>query len=338
MAGAGKLRVAFWNVMNLFEPRTHPPGPGGKPAARGPQSGDELDSKISQLADCINGFFGGTGPDLLGLSEIHTDRILAEVERRLSDRYVQVWEPAGVPGETGLAVLGRASLTNGLTKVAVQRPAKRQKGRPRCMIVRCELKGVREPILFAINHWKSLYAKGVGVVGAALDREETADWLGNWLSQSYGTTCAVVAGDFNAEPTEKLFNELRLRSSRYFSNALWTNATPAYLYNTSWKFLTEPFAWEESMPAGGIQNDPRPKRTQDGNKYVVWDQLMVSGRALRNGPIKLIEKSVDYHRDLRNSTCKPNGALCPIRWSYSGPGQFEGASDHYPVVTEFEIT
>lgn len=332
------LKVAFWNVENLFEAGTHPPGPGGDPPGRGPQTGNELDSKITRVAECIDDFFDGSGPDLLGLAEVHTDRILGRIESALINPYVWVWEPAGRRTETGLAVLARQTLVRSLSIRAVQRPSNMSYARPRCMIAQCEFNPIRQPILFAVNHWKSRLVRGTATPrAAAIDREETADWLGDWLSRSYRPDCAIVVGDFNTEPTDPAFGAFRLRSARRFSTALWTRATPAYLYNTSWKFLTEPLAWEDCVQAGGGKQDPRPKRTHDRG-YVVWDQLMVSGKALRDGPIRLAEKTVAYyHNEGVNAEYNQNGAMCPIRWEYHDQGNCRGASDHYPVLAEFEI-
>jgi len=334
MAGNDRLRVAFWNVENLFEPGTHPPGPGGNPAGRGPQTPDELDSKVARLAECINAFFSDKGPDLLGLAEVHSQRILQRLESNLGDRYGMIWEQAGSGGETGLAVLGRLSAVSGLTKVDVYRPS--AMARPRSMIVRCKFANVSEPVLFVVNHWKSRMAKGVGPFAASRDREQTADWLGDWLSKSSRDTCVIVTGDFNAEPVERPFSEFRLRSTRHFSTATWPRATPAYLYNTSWKFLTEPMTWGQQMAGGVVVQEDRPKRTHVSGNYV-WDQLMVSGRAMKNGPIVLLEDTVGYHRDHHNSEYNQNGILLPVRWKYQGPGACVGASDHYPLLAEFEV-
>lgn len=336
MNGAKRLKIAFWNVMNLFEPKTHPPGKGGKPAARGPQGNQELNDKLNRLAECIDAFFLGAGPDLLGLAEVHNLRILLELEKRLKDRYQYVWEPAGNNRETGLAVLARSSLVSGLAKLDAYRPANMSGARPRVMISRCEFQGVSEPFLFVVNHWKSnMYHSGAAFTPAE-DREQTADWLGTRLSNSYRDTCVILVGDFNAEPHEQPFSEFRLRSSRHFHAALGNQGTPAYLYNTSWKFLCEPLPWEDSVRAGGGLKDPRPKRSHDG-AYVVWDQLMVSGRAMKNGPLRLIEKTVDYYRDGHNSVYNKCGSVCPIRWTYQAPGKYSGASDHYPVTAEFAV-
>lgn len=55
------LRVAFWNVQNLFEPGLQ---------NRRPRHQQELDAKLDVLAMVLNGLFDDAGPDLLGLAEV----------------------------------------------------------------------------------------------------------------------------------------------------------------------------------------------------------------------------------------------------------------------------
>lgn len=72
------LNVAFWNVQNLFEPGV---------ATRGPQTQTELDEELDVLGDVVNSFFGGGGPDLLGLAEVNTEQILLDLVSRLNHPY-----------------------------------------------------------------------------------------------------------------------------------------------------------------------------------------------------------------------------------------------------------
>lgn len=163
----------------------------------------------------------------------------------------------------------------------------------------------------------------------AADRKDSARWLGDLLSTTH-LSCAVVMGDFNAEPYESPFNQTGLRAVRFFSTTLWSQATPAYLYNTAWRFLPEPDYWESASQPG--YRVPRPRGSFDSSPPVIFDQIMVSGRALRNGPITLVEDSVYYYTDPPAAT-QPN--LKPQRWDSNS---FVGASDHLPLVAKFTIS
>jgi len=321
----GELRTAFWNVSNLFEPGT---------CHRGPRTVAELDAKVEVVASVARSLFGGEGPDLLGLAEVGTERITDAIRSRLDGEYVAAWVGPGMDDETGLGILARASVVAQVKLVAQYRP--RMMARPRAAILRCTLRSASEPFLLAINHWKSRAAQRGTDDGA--DRIETARWLGSHLATSPRVTCVLVFGDFNAEPFEPPFSETGLRGVRFFSSALWARATPAYVYNTAWRFLCEPDYWEEARRPG--YQEPRPKTTHDSLPPVVFDQLLVSGRALRGGVLTLRERTVRYHCDEITATRVPGtGRLHPARWQYDeATGFSSGASDHFPLVAVFDVT
>lgn len=311
------LNVAFWNVQNLFEPGI---------VARGPRSQIELDEKLDVLGDVINAFFDGAGPDVLGLAEINTERILLDLVRRLNGPYIRIWADAGTNDQTGLGLIARESRFLDLTLIDTQRPS--VASRPRCIIVRCQLIGEAEPFLAVVNHWKSRL--GPTAIHNA-DRLQTADWLGDYLANTSVETCVLVLGDFNAEPFEAPFSELRLRGRRTFSNALWSNSTPAYLYNTAWKIMTEPETWEVASQSGYVES--RPKTTCGDSGATVFDQLLVSGRALRNGPLTLRERTLNlFHNHARTCRASSTGVLRPCKWDYVSD---QGSSDHFPLLATF---
>lgn len=319
-----EIRVAFWNVQNLFEPGA---------VARGPQSEAEIDAKVDALATAIGAFFDGNGPDLLGLAEVSTRRLLDKLAAKLQGSYLIAWEPPVIQTQTGLALLARDNAFARLRPVAVQRPT--PFARPRSMVVRCEMVGKSEPILVAVNHWKSrMPAEGTALGSGEVDRRETARWLGDLLAKSPRETSVVVMGDFNAEPCEPPFGEAALRAKRIFSTVLHWRATPAYLYNAAWRFMIEPDYWEDAGAAG--YQEPRPKTSHGEGEWLIFDQLMVSARALRNGPIELLEKTVQYScQDGLTSRRKTRGTLRPYSWQRKADGTYVGTSDHFPIVAVF---
>ncbi len=94
------LRVAFWNVKDLFEPDSG--------VDRGPKTQAELDAKIAIIARVLSGLFDNQGPDLIGLAEIHTERILNQLVRQLATTYHMLWEMPKHPtyAHTGIAEEG----------------------------------------------------------------------------------------------------------------------------------------------------------------------------------------------------------------------------------------
>ncbi|HSN99315.1 MAG TPA: endonuclease/exonuclease/phosphatase family protein, partial [Candidatus Nanopelagicales bacterium] len=322
-----RLRVAFWNVQNLFEPRA---------VERGPKTPAELDAKLNALSRVVNRLFSGEGPDLIGFAEIQSPQLLNRLKSQLDGSFVSAWVGPGLPGEqTGLGVLARSDTVSRLETLHHYTPL--LFARPRCCVRRCTLRSNAEPILFVVNHWKSRRPAMVsGVAMDEEDRRQTARWLGEILAKNDRETCAIVIGDFNAEPFEGPFSELSLRAVRTFGAALWKGATPAYLYNTSWRQLPESDFWETARKTDYRSSQPRT--SHDTRPGVIYDQLLVSSAALRGGPVTLLEKSVQYHCDRDTSIRDRSGALTPFRWRYEGnsPGG-EGTSDHFPLVAKFCI-
>ena len=235
---------------------------------------------------------------MIALAEVGTEAILDAIRSLLIGDFVYLWEPPGLSTQTGIGVLARMPPCAHLELVDTQRPT--IASRPRIMLARVTLAAIAEPFLLAVE-----------------DR----------------TTTAVIVGDFNAEPYEAPFKEVGLRSRRHFSSALWSRATPAYLYNTAWRSMTEPRLWEETNVSG--YEEPRPKTSHDDSPGVIYDQLLVSGRALRNGPITLRECTVEYHWNTVIAIRKSTGVLRPHRWSYTDAVTFAGASDHFPLLATF---
>lgn len=264
------LRVLFWNVSNLFEPGV---------VERGPRSQRELDAKIDVLAEVIRDAFGNKQDpaDLIGLAEIQNEAIFLRLARRLGAAYHHLWSGTADPGQTGIGILARKSAVFCVDGIDSFRPTMLQ--RPRAVVTDCKLASSGERFLFVVNHWKSRMVQSGSQVAPAQDRAATAGWLEELLAARARHDCVIAVGDFNAEPFEPEFGEFRLRSVRHFSTALWTAATPAYLYNTAWRTLVEPRLWRGRKALGTGGADPRPKTSHDASPPVVFDQLLVSGAA-----------------------------------------------------------
>ena len=315
-----ELCTVFWNVGNLF-------GPGV--VSRGPQTLSELTAKMDTLANVLNRI-KQNGPDIIGLAEVETEALFRQLTSRLSNRYFRHWRSGNSQGQTGLGLLVNQDVFRDSNILDVETPS--LMSRPRSMIVKCVLKKNAEPILVVVNHWRSLMKYSSGSTDRE-DRKRSARWLGDYLGRSDRHSCVLVFGDFNAEPFEPPFNETGLRSVRFFPTALWTRATPAYLYNTAWRHLPEPDFWEQTRQSGYQLS--RPRTSHDSSPPVIFDQLMVASRALRNGPVTLEEQSVHFHIDQDTATA---GSLKPQRWEYLSTNNYQGCSDHFPLVACFVIS
>lgn len=320
------LRVAFWNVQNLFKPGTH---------KKGPATEDELDAKLDVIAEGLNSLFDEAGPDLIGLAEIHTALILERLQRRLRGSYLPLFERCYDSNWTGLAVLARTDRFATLERLGAYRPY--EMAMPRYLIARCCLDGVEEPIVLVVNHWRSrIVGDSVDAAAPAKERLKTAKELGRWLATSVDDTCVIVVGDFNAEPFEEIFGDFGLPSVRHFSARLWRGPAPSCLYNTAWRFLPEPDPWEVVEAGGAGYQAHRPRTTFNASPPVIFDQLLVSGRALSGGPITLRETSIAYPCQELISWQTSSGYRRPAPWIHDTNSKL-GASDHFPVVARFRM-
>ncbi len=319
-----QLRVAFWNVENLFAAGA---------VDRGPQTEDELHAKLGVLGDTIDSFFDGHGPDLLGLAEVGTLVLVDRLLEHLEGEYLRVWEAPSRPDETGIALCGRRGIVSDIQLLHAQRPV--LQARPRWLACRCALHGAVNPFIVVVAHWKS--DRPAGLISPRYDRLESAQTLAEFLSQREDTPCALAIGDFNVRPTEAPFADAGLGGHQHFNSVFTTMSTPRLLYNTAWRFVCEPDYYEDTLRPD--YREPRPK-TSFGEKAhdAILDQLLVSGRALRGGPLSLRESTVCYYHDRRTELYTPTGALRPREWKYRGPSDSSGASDHFPLLAEFVVT
>lgn len=315
-----EINVAFWNVQNLFPPAV---------VDRGPATEAELEAKIAALAAVINGLFGNQGPDLLGLAEIHNEAVFNVLSSRLSGQFRHIWEPATRDDQTGIGVLARKSVIDDFTLLDVQRPE--TNARPRCLITSCRISGTVGSFLFVVNHWKS--RRGLPSAGNA-DRQETADWLGNYLSNISPIDCAIVIGDFNAEPFESPFCG-HLRGRRTFRGA-FSAGEFAQLYNCGWRFLAEHDLWEVASMPEFQQTRPTSSHGESGD--ALFDFLLLSKRALQDGAVTLREGSVRFECTPETARRNKYGVLRPRSWAYDSAGAQHGTSDHFPLVASFVVS
>jgi exonuclease III len=317
---APTLKIAFWNVQNVFWPGRVP---------RGLNKPSEFGLKLDRLAQCINDFFANAMPDFLCLAEIEDEALARELAKRLHASYVPTWEQAGRNVDSGLGFLSNSATVAKVAGPVVCRPT--LSARPRAIAVECHMRQVREPFLLVINHWRSRMPPRPGdLYTPADDRRHTADWIRKELGR-HPDTPAILIGDFNAEPTEAPFNQWHLDASRNFPIHPQNDS----LYNTAWRFLTEPLRWENRLAR---IHEPRPKRTFGEYPIAVFDQLLVSRQAMAPRPFGLLESTIRYYcRDNVNSRVNTNGVMFPFPWDFRSDQDYQGASDHYPLLAEFAL-
>lgn len=316
-----ELRVACWNVENLFHPNSG--------VARGPKTVGELDRKIAATAAVVRDLFGGPLPHLVGFVEVGDSVVFDKLVKAIDPNWIGVWENPGRKDQTGLGIAGDPQRIKSLKIVAVDRPSVMAK--PRAIVAECELTETN-PFVFALTHWKSRMQQA-GTDDKA-DRLESGRWLGELLSQRYSSSHSIiVGGDFNAEPYEAPFLESALRAKRHHTSILHSQANAAYLYNLGWRFLAEPDLWEAKNVAGYAAT--LSTTTHGDGAPVVFDSLLVSKRLLKGGPLKIREASAAIVADSR---IRGIGAkIFPLKWKYDAANDTHvGLSDHFPVALTLE--
>lgn len=312
------LGIAFWNLHNLVAPGVRDSGPAT------PQ---ELSQRIGVAADVMAEFFAGSGPDLCGVAEVGSEAILRALSEalgeRLSRRYDQLWEDRRT-GLFGLGVLCRRGVAS------VERlDAYAEGARPWCLVSRCTLSAGGASFVFAVNHWKSRLGPG-GVGGADptgdADRLSAAVWLAQRLAAL--DQPSVVASDFNWEPHEAPFTRWRLRGERHLSVPVHGRTYPRAYYNTAWRYLPEARYADQALPAEMAHTWPI---TTWDDARAIFDQLLVSREILQGVPMRLLESRGGYHCGPANARLSAAGRICARPWDGTA-----GASDHLPIVAQFE--
>lgn len=302
---------------------------------RGPKSRLELDAKTEILASVIGRFFDNRGPDLMGFAEAGNRNILDGIVRRLSPGYVVLWEPCARYNQSGLGVIWRPELISDLSRVDGECPS--MLARPRTLVSDVRLRQTGHRFLFCVVHWKSRLQNPRGTpFSDAEERMNSARWLADLLGSHDRGNSTILIGDFNAEPIESPFFGAGLRASRHFGRAIWGGTASTHLYNTAWRFLCEPDYWENTQIEGF--REKRPKTSFGRSEKLILDQLLVSGRLLKNGPLRLREASIRFHLDTDTAEFTKGGRIRAKSWHYEAiTGSHSGASDHMPLLAEFEL-
>ena len=225
----------------------------------------------------------------------------------------------------------------------------------RCAACRCVLTG-GQPFLLYVNHWWS--QPGNAVINDA-KRRELARWL--WHSVRAAPEAHVVAvGDFNVEPfdaaltataplaasvVEACPSAIALehpeiaanRSGHEFGPPLTTRqaaAAPARpgqlpLFNPTWR-LMNPVAGSEADGRSTLTPPPGSFYYPDTHTWHAFDQLLVSGAVLQDGPLRLDERSVHYA-----TPASPDDSGGALLWNADQPDA--RLSKHFPLLARFRV-
>ena len=322
---ATDIRVAWWNLENLFDSST---------AARDPELERVLknelkgwtatvrDKKLGQLAKIIEQMFGGEGPDVLGVCEVENENVVKMLVDRV-DLPGRDYKVVGhkSPDARGIDVSflfdrNVVTASNPGHQVVIKRTATRD-----IFWITLTVKATENSFVAIANHWPARTAGQYKSEPFRLLTGETLSYvLSNLLdpkADGDANSPILVMGDFNDEPFHRSMREYLLGSRD--RGRVMRSRSPRLL-NLMWP----PMA----------QKDPGTYRF--GSDWNMLDQFLVSKGMLRkNSSIRVLRDSVGIFRpeEMVGSGGAPRRFGRPSKKSSFDESGF---SDHYPITVRLE--
>ncbi len=310
-AKTGPIKLAFWNVENLFDleddPRTRDNEflIGGKKNV----TYESYNLKLENLSEVINQI----SPDILGLCEVENRFMLEELNRTIERDYTIIhYESPDRRGiDVGLMYNKQRLQIVESGPITVSLPT----GNPTRDILyfHCRKDGVS--LYVYVNHWPSKYG---GVNKTIPLRAAAADALHRHvaaiLADDPGAEI-VVMGDLNDEPddasvTEHLGANLNLEMVGEDGYILWNVMGP----------------WHKN---------PNGSTYMYAGKHMVYDHLIVSQGLTDEHGLKLVENSVDVFDGYKYRQHDGKYDGYPFRF-WAGNRVLGGYSDHMPIYLSIE--
>lgn len=345
------LRVAWWNLENLFDTVDDPISRDFEFTPANGWTEEAYAAKRANLAAALNELHGGQGPELLGVAEVEGDAVFADLLSTMGNPHLKVVEdPAGTSDLRGIDV----SLAYDERKLSVVERRShvvhlRYMTRDIFEVV-FELVETGERLVVIASHWPSrrlgrreseplriAVAENIAflVRDHLLVDSITYEQLraeGDLATvQAKWETPVLLVGDFNDEPSDSSVVDHLQASSELERVTGPTNdidgfraqtadyrETDAFLYNPCWRFLAP-----ENLGSFFISSTPAGEVF--ANRYQVLDQLIVSRGLLKPSGLRLELDSVDLWR--APSVATPSGR--PRRFDRKSG---KGTSDHLPLV------
>ena len=309
-AGPGEYLFCSWNVENLFDDvhdqRNSIDAPYDSWFASKP---DDLNLKLSHLADAMVRLNGGKGPDILCAVEVESKRaadLLAEaLNKKLPEGaspYTTVVMEEVVTGRhIGPAIISRLPLSS--------------RGKPRLFaphrILRASLEaGGAELVIFA-THWTSRRSDDTGG-----QRAKYANRIYGSCNEVYHANPKadiVVCGDFNDQPDDPAVRDT-LRAGDDLAAVRDANDL---------KFL--------NLMAG---KDPAKFGTHYYNKPLIYDHICVSPGLLDNQGWSADIGSI---QSVTQGLAKSGSTVRPWRFGNEKDTFSRGFSDHFPVAVKLKV-
>lgn len=308
------LRIAFYNVENLFDTEDNPDKPDDEftPEGRNKWTPERYRIKLDKLAQVIEGM---EFPALVGLSEVENERVCTDLTqtktlRNQGYRVVHHESPDYRGIDNALIYRDRHFRVLDHKAIGIEFPASIVENYTTRDIL--YVRGIlhdRDTLHVFVNHWPS---RRGGLEASEPKRSYVAGQLRGAVDRIFAQNARakiVVMGDFNDETDNRSVAEV-LRAK---DDSL--DAEPGELYNT-----------HASLDAVGVGT-----YNYRGN-WNLLDQIIVSGELVKGTQgYELITAGV-FKRDWLMFQHDKYGET-PNR-TYGGPNYYGGYSDHLPVYIE----
>ena len=206
-----ELRIAFWNVENLFDTVVNGPSKHKDedftPSSWRRWTPQRYSQKLDHLAHVINAM----KPDVIGMAEVENLDVLEDLNKRLKEKYG--WQLPYIGHIDSSDVRGIDQAVMSKYPIKSTHLVAHTYGRRGSLVVVVDVKG--EPITFMVNHWKSPignYKENMKTRAgeATALREELAKRYKRDRDMSFG-----ILGDFNEDCDDvTMLNSLKVSKTR----------------------------------------------------------------------------------------------------------------------------
>ena len=310
------INLAWYNLENLFEPGQHPEY--GRSWTE-----NRYNRKVQHLASVIADLHGGEGPDLLGVCEVQSERVLDDLIAALPNSGAYAVAHADSP-DVRMIDVGFIYRPHVLSFVDAT-PYNIRKRYPTRDVLDVTFRvNANDVRLHAVgNHWPSRSGGHYASEPYRILVAENVAWIVDGHYQEDPDANVVLMGDFNDDPFSRSVLEYlyAIRNKERVQARRNSRTSRPYTYNLSWPLM------HQSTP-GSYHYSSEP------DAWLMFDQIMVSKGLLtgRNG-LEVRDESMAIHRPPHIR----QGAK-PFKFRRKSDGSWwEGYSDHFPVTAVIDI-
>ncbi len=312
--GKQQIKVAFYNVENLFDTKDHPDKIDEEftPDSKKKWTEDRYIKKLNGIYKVLSGIEGeGNVPAIIGLCEVENKTVLKDLIRQTSinERYGIVHHESPDVRGIDCALIYDSSIFKVLEHEAlpVSFDFEPETTTRDIIYAKGQINGTEETLHIFINHWSS---RRGGLKASEPKRVQCASVLKGKLEEIYAkdpNAKVIIMGDFNDETDNKSIAETLgvkptsngLASSDLFNTSanLDEAGKGTYNYKGNWNML------DQMIVSHGLLSDKKGLQSEDEVQIFQQDWMMYNDK--KKGKV-------------------------PSR-TYGGPNYYGGYSDHLPI-------